>query len=47
MPFSSDSRPLPSRGAALRRLAGEGTFAIPGAPIALAHQLAKRWLAGA
>lgn len=42
MPFSSDSRPLPSRGAALRRLAGEGTFAIPGAPIALAAKLIER-----
>ncbi len=31
-----------SRGAALRRLATEGTFAIPGAPIALAAKLIER-----
>ena len=42
MPPSSDSRPTPSRGAALRRLASEGTFAIPGAPIALAAKLIER-----
>jgi len=31
-----------SRGAALRRLASEGTFAVPGAPIALAAKLIER-----
>lgn len=42
MPPSSD-RSLPtSRGAALRRLAAEGTFAIPGAPIALAAKIIER-----
>jgi methylisocitrate lyase len=39
---SSDSPEAPSRGAALRRLAAEGTFAIPGAPIALAAKLIER-----
>ena len=39
---SSDSSAAPSRGAALRRLATEGTFAIPGAPIALAAKLIER-----
>ncbi|NDC54264.1 MAG: methylisocitrate lyase [Planctomycetia bacterium] len=42
MPTASDSAAPRSRGAALRRLAAEGTFAIPGAPIALAAKLIER-----
>ena len=41
MPATPDFAPR-SRAAALRRLAGEGTFAIPGAPIALAAKLVER-----
>jgi len=41
MPAEPDSA-APSRGAALRRLAGEGTFAIPGAPFALAAKLIEQ-----
>jgi methylisocitrate lyase len=42
MPSSSDQSLPTSRGAALRRLAAEGTFAIPGAPIALAAKIIER-----
>jgi methylisocitrate lyase len=42
MPASSDRSPPTSRGTALRRLAAEGTFAIPGAPIALAAKIIER-----
>jgi methylisocitrate lyase len=42
MPSSSDQSLPTSRGAALRRLATEGTFAIPGAPIALAAKIIER-----
>jgi len=41
MHAASDSA-FRSRGAALRRLATEGTFAIPGAPLALAAKLIER-----
>ena len=42
MPAAPDTSRPPSRGAALRRLAAEGTFAIPGAPIALVAKLIER-----
>lgn len=42
MAHAPDLAPRPSRGAALRRLAAEGTFAIPGAPFALAAKLVER-----
>jgi len=41
MPAAPDSA-FRSRGAALRRLVDEGTFAIPGAPLALAAKLIER-----
>jgi len=42
MPAAPDTLRQPSRGAVLRRLAQEGTFAIPGAPIALVAKLIER-----
>ena len=42
MPTTPDSAIHRSRGSALRRLVEEGTFAIPGAPIALAAKLIER-----
>ena len=42
MPAAPDSAAHPSRGADLRRLVDDGTFAIPGAPIALAAKLIER-----
>ena len=42
MPSSPSPFANASRGATLRRLAAEGTFAIPGAPIALAAKLIER-----